>query len=148
MTFFNGRGFTLIELLVVVLIIGILASVALPQYQKAIDKTRLSEAFILGRHIQQREYLYHLENGFYAKSFEDLQMEVPGGYKMYKGLEHTLTGKNGSIQLETAPNNRVLFYYYVGRKLTLAMDFKFSSGKITCISYTDYGKQLCQSLSL
>ncbi len=59
----HKTGFTLIELLVVVLIIGILASVALPQYQKAVEKSRAAGAFQIIKAINEAEKLANLEHG-------------------------------------------------------------------------------------
>jgi len=65
------RGFTLIELLVVVLIIGILAGVALPQYNKAVDKARVATMLPLMRRWVDALALYKLENGSYANADEN-----------------------------------------------------------------------------
>lgn len=63
---FNNKAFTLLEILVVVLIIGILAAIAVPQYQKSVAKAELGQIISMTRTIKEAEEFYYLSNGQYA----------------------------------------------------------------------------------
>ena len=77
--FFYNNGFTLIELLVVVLIIGILASVALPQYQLAVEKARAARIVPLMKTIYDAQNVYYMANGEYAADLTTLDVDFPAG---------------------------------------------------------------------
>ena len=72
------KGFTLIELLVVVLIVGVLAAVALPQYQVTVWKIRYAGLKSLTHDIARAEEIYYLGNGDYTTDFAKLDIQAPG----------------------------------------------------------------------
>ena len=80
-----NKGFTLIELLVVVLIIGILGSVALPQYERAVAKAHVTEALVALKAITDAQEMYYMAYDRYTANLADLDIQVkPGRYFSYE----------------------------------------------------------------
>lgn len=96
------KGFTLIELLVVVLIIGILAGVALPQYTVAVAKARYTEMITLSRSIKNAQETFYLANGRYATRFDELDIEMPAG--------GTAAADNATISYANTGNSYLLLH--------------------------------------
>ena len=101
------QGFTLIELLVVVLIIGILAAVAVPQYQKAVEKSRSSQALSMLKSIYQAQASYYVANGEYADSFSKLDIDIPwtGNQKWNNQSKDSRSNGEWSAELEGGNTN-------------------------------------------
>ena len=111
------KGFTLIELLVVVLIIGILASVALPQYQKAVEKSKAAQALILLRTVYQAANSYYLVNGTWPTSFDELDITPTAWtgntrWYTYSSVKDTRSNEEWSLQLGNYNGDE---YIFVGR---------------------------------
>ena len=168
----TASGFTLIELLVVVLIIGILAAVAVPQYQTAVLKSRFTAFLPLLRSLKEAQELYYMENGEYAVSLLTLDIQMPescskvsqgSGNMWYCGKAWLIDnglGNNkpmGYIQAYFCPDNtsisdysscvrgRVAYIAFHYDQVTSSTLNPNNAGKVICTGHTSSGKQLCKT---
>lgn len=74
----KNKAFTLIEVLIAILIIGILAAIAVPQYQKAVEKNRALQAIALLRTVYQAAEAFELSTGQWPTDINQLDINIPG----------------------------------------------------------------------
>ena len=114
-------GFTLIELLVVVLIIGILASIALPQYQLAVKKAKATQNIVSANSMVTTLQAYYLANGAWPETWDDTGTTKPANcstWSIESGTYYIACGSIYRIALSKGKISRR--YCYADKNDTLA----------------------------
>ncbi len=159
------KAFTLIELLVVVLIIGILAAIALPQYQRAVVKARVATMLPLLSSIKQAQEVYYIANGSYTDDVDNLDIAWPGDCVSEEGGNYSgPCGSNfyfSTYNGYAADNYSAAAYYCPGhngtwgacsqnRDFSIVYRYTHSAtdpDKRFCFAWSSLGTAICKSLS-
>ncbi len=110
----NNKGFSLIELMIVVAIIGILATVAIPNFQKFQGKAKQSEAKSQLGGVYMAQKAFFAEYSFYSGQFGMIGFVPQGSALVYR----ITTGNNGASNV-VDPTNPALIR---GTNLPIAMN--------------------------
>ncbi|MBO7238279.1 MAG: prepilin-type N-terminal cleavage/methylation domain-containing protein [Elusimicrobiaceae bacterium] len=145
------KAFTLIELLVVVLIIGILAAIALPRYQRAVDKSRYAAMIQTARSIEEAQEVFYLENGYYANDFDELPVSLSKDLP----IRDTNRLSIGHAGFNSNANYTSAIYYEEGKSRIASFTLyhrhisnSTTRGQIRCVTYASHkkrGKAICES---
>lgn len=146
----NKRAFTLIELLVVVLIIGILAAIALPQYQLAVEKSRIAEANIILNSIVSACERHYLEDpNALACRFSDMDIDfnLPD-----EDPDTGMRSKYFYYDMQEESNQAGALIVASSNNHDYDLEIKYTTNGHpmqnirTCYGGDDFGKKICKSI--
>jgi prepilin-type N-terminal cleavage/methylation domain-containing protein len=163
----NKNAFTLIELLVVVLIIGILAAIALPQYRQTVFKARFANNLNVAESLKKAQELYYLVNGAYIADMTKLDWDFRENCNL--NTVNDVIACDEYFMIDPFPGTGVItalassyitILYCPGYSSTpwsqcntagkftyrIWMDRSSYPGKRECVGVTDEGKKLCKVL--